>query len=59
MQLRPVGALELSLAEKIAGTLWRQCRLVGAETAAIELEMSPIQIANEVTAGMGLSGFSG
>ena len=56
-QLRPVGALELGLVEKIAVVLWRQRRLVGAETAAIELEITPKRIASEVTTGMGLSGF--
>ena len=55
VQLRPVGVLELSLVEKIAVTLWRQRRLVGAETAAIELELTPRRVANEVTVAMGLS----
>jgi hypothetical protein len=36
--LRPVGALELALVERIAVSLWRQRRLVRAETAAIELD---------------------
>ncbi len=58
-QLRPVGALELSLVEKIAVILWRQRRLVSAETATIELGINPNRIANEVTSGMGLSGFAG
>ena len=56
-QLRPVGVLELSLVEKVAVILWRQRRLVGAETAVIELEMTPGRIASEVNAGMGLTGF--
>ena len=54
-QLRPVGALEFSLVEKIAVILWRQRRLVSAETATIELEITPKRIANEVTSGLGLS----
>ena len=58
-QLRPVGVLELSLVEKVAVILWRQRRLVGAETAVIELEMTPQRIASEVNAGMGLTGFTG
>jgi hypothetical protein len=56
-QLRPSGALELGLVEKIAVIYWRQRRLVGAETATIELAINPKQIASEVGAAMGLSGF--
>ena len=59
VQLRPVGVLELSLVEKIAVTLWRQRRLVGAETASIELELTSRRVANEVTVAMGLSGYGG
>lgn len=35
--LRPAGSLELALVERIAVSLWRQQRLVRAESAAIEL----------------------
>jgi len=56
-QLRPVGSLKLSLVEKIALTLWRQRRLVHAETAAIELVTNPRRIASEVESGMGFSGY--
>lgn len=56
-QLSPVGALELSVVEKIAVILWRQRRLVSAETATIELGVNPNRIANEVTSALGLSGF--
>lgn len=35
--LRPAGSLELALVERIAISLWRQQRLVRAESAAIEL----------------------
>ena len=56
-QLRPVGTLEQALVEKIAVILWRQRRLVGAETATIELAINPKQLASEVESGMGLSGF--
>lgn len=35
--LRPVGALELALVEKIGVALWKQKRLVAAETAMVEL----------------------
>lgn len=43
--LRPVGAVEAALAERIALALWRQRRLVTAETSAINLERRPSQIA--------------
>jgi hypothetical protein len=36
--LGPVGALELALVEKVAVALWKQRRMVGAESAAIELD---------------------
>lgn len=35
--LRPMGALEAVLVEKIATAIWRQRRLVAAETAGLEL----------------------
>lgn len=38
--LRPVGMLELVLVEKIAIALWKQKRLVAAESAGIELNRS-------------------
>lgn len=56
-QLRPVGTLEQALVEKIALTLWRQRRLVSAETAIIELATNPRRIASEVETGMGFSAF--
>lgn len=40
MALRPVGILERALAEKITVALWKQRRLVEAETATIELARS-------------------
>lgn len=43
--LQPIGAVEVALAERIAMALWRQRRLVAAETAAINLERRPSQIA--------------
>lgn len=43
--LRPVGAVEFELAERIAVALWRQRRLVMAEAAAINLEQRPAEIA--------------
>ena len=56
-QLRPAGTLEQGLVEKIAVILWRQRRLVGAETATIELAMNPKRLASAVESGMGLSGY--
>jgi hypothetical protein len=35
--LHPVGVLELALSEKIAAAIWKQRRLVEAETSSIEL----------------------
>ena len=35
--LKPVGILELVLSEKIAAAIWKQRRLIEAETASIEL----------------------
>ena len=37
LALRPEGAYELLLVERMAVTIWRQSRLVRAETAGIEL----------------------
>ena len=47
--LRPVGALELATVEKIAINLWRQRRLIQAETAEIHLQIQPERIAHMVT----------
>ena len=47
--LRPVGALEASLVERIAVTLWRQRRLVAAETASIGLQREPEKIATALS----------
>lgn len=46
--LRPVGALELALVEKVAAALWRQQRLVRAETALIERDRRPDAMAYQV-----------
>lgn len=43
--LGPVGTIELALVERIAVTLWRQRRLVRAETASIALGRRPRFIA--------------
>jgi hypothetical protein len=47
--LLPVGSMELTLVERIAVTLWRQRRLVTAETAAISLTRE----APKITAAVG------
>jgi hypothetical protein len=43
--LGPVGFLELALVERVAISMWRQRRLVGAETAALTLSRQPTRIA--------------
>jgi len=47
--LAPIGAMELALVEHIAVTLWRQRRLVTAESAAITLARQTKQIAGGVS----------
>ncbi|MGH8646690.1 MAG: hypothetical protein ACREX4_20420, partial [Gammaproteobacteria bacterium] len=56
--LNPAGALEYSLVERIAVTLWRQRRLVRSETAAIELNRQDREIAKSVSNTLGLSAYS-
>jgi len=46
--LGPTNVLEQSLVERIAVTLWRQARLVRAETAQIQLNSQPSAITSEV-----------
>src|SRR6478672_6925264 len=46
--LRPLGAIENALAERIAINLWRQRRLVRAETAIIDLARRDARIAREI-----------
>jgi hypothetical protein len=46
--LQPVGILEQSLVERIALSLWRQRRLVKAETAQLELDRQAKRIAKVV-----------
>lgn len=53
--LIPVGALEASLVERIAVTLWRQRRLVHAETATLTLARQPRYIAGSVSSELGRS----
>jgi hypothetical protein len=47
--LNPVGALEASIVERIAVTIWRQRRLVQAETAGLWLARQMKQIAAQVS----------
>ena len=46
--LQPVGAIELALLERIATNIWRQRRLVAAETEAIELNQRDTRVAREL-----------
>lgn len=56
-QLNPVGTLEQVLVEKITLILWRQKRLVRAETATIAMASNDKQIASTVGSGLGLSSY--
>jgi hypothetical protein len=47
--LRPADAVERLLVERIAVTVWRQQRLVRAETAKLTLARQPIKIAGAVS----------
>lgn len=51
--LRPVGLMELALVERIAISLWRQRRLVTAETAALGLSRQRQKIASGVSTEIG------
>ncbi len=53
--LLPVRALELTLVERIAVTVWRKRRLVAAETAALHLSRCPHQVAGAVSSELGRS----
>ncbi len=55
-QLRPVGTLELTLVERIAVSLWRQRRMVGAENSITTLNMTAKDIASGVSNALGLYG---
>ena len=47
--LRPVGALEQTLVERIAVNMWRQRRLVQTETSILDLERTPQKIAKSAS----------
>lgn len=51
--LNPVGAVERALVERIAVTLWRQRRLVQAETASTLLFRVPKKVAGGVSSELG------
>jgi hypothetical protein len=51
--LQPHGVLEFTLVEKIAIALWRQKRLVRAETATIDESRQPMRILEEVRESLG------
>lgn len=53
--LNPIGAVEMSFVERVAVTLWRQRRLVQAETASLSLARQPQQIAKGVSKELGRS----
>ena len=57
-ELKPLGALEYSLVERIAVTLWRQHRLVRSETAALALDRQTRRIAEAVCSELGISTYS-
>ena len=47
--LRPVGRAEMAIVERIAITIWRQRRLVTAETAAITLAREAVPTAKSIS----------
>lgn len=51
--LSPVGEVELAFVERIAVTLWRQRRLVHAETANLRLSLRANQMAKAVSSELG------
>ena len=53
--LNPLGIVEAALVERIAVSIWRQRRLVRAETAALSLATQPQKIATSVSQELDLS----
>jgi hypothetical protein len=51
--LNPVGSMEVILVERIAVTVWRQRRLIGAETASLSLARQPKSVADGVSSELG------
>jgi uncharacterized protein YjcR len=54
-ELLPVGILEQSLVERVAISLWKQKRLVRAETARLNLERQTQKLVNAVNSELNLS----
>jgi hypothetical protein len=54
LELNPVGSLESALVEKVAIILWRQKRLVQAETAEISLQQTTKKLLGAVSDAIGL-----
>ncbi len=52
--LAPVGIVEATLVERVAVSMWRQRRLVRAETAALALATQPKKIADDVSSALDL-----
>ena len=55
LELSPIGRLEHTLIERISVSLWRQQRLIRAETATVELEYKPIHIVTGINQELNLS----
>lgn len=51
--LSPLGTIELALVERIAITMWRQQRLVSAETASLTLHRHDREVARKVSSTSG------
>ncbi len=51
--LHPIGLAELALVERIAINMWRQRRLVAAESATLRLNRSPEKIAQSLSDELG------
>lgn len=56
-EYRPVGLVEQALTEKVAVTLWRQKRLIRAESAKIALnrEIAPLALAAQIATKLNLT----
>lgn len=57
-ELKPVGALEVGLVEKITIILWRQRRLVQAESAKLELAQSERALLGHINDALGYGNYS-
>ena len=51
--MAPLGAIEMALVERIAVTIWRQRRLVHAETASLSLARQAKKVAGAVSSELG------